>query len=117
MASILVVDDSVTDRRLIANALVEHTVVEAASGDEGVEKAQRFKPDLIIMDVVMPGKNGFQACREIRKQPATKDIPIIMLTTKDQPTDKEWALRQGASEYLTKPFTDEALTRLVAQHI
>ena len=117
MASILVVDDSVTDRRLIVSALAGHTVVEAASGDEGVERAARFKPDLIIMDVVMPGKNGFQACREIRKHPDTKDIPIIVLTTKDQPTDREWALRQGATEYLTKPFTDEALAELVSQHV
>jgi twitching motility two-component system response regulator PilH len=117
MAKILVVDDSRTDRRLIADALVGHTVIEASDGDEGIEKARTHCPNLIILDVVMPKKNGFQACRELRRMAETATTPIIVLTTKDQPTDRDWAMRQGASEYLTKPFSDEDLMAIVRSYL
>jgi len=117
MAKILVVDDSAVDRRLVASALEGHTVLEAANGDEALGKARQIKPSLIIMDVVMPGKNGFQVCRELRKIPETEHTPIIMLTTKSQPTDKEWGMRQGATEYLTKPFTDGELVEVVRRYV
>jgi twitching motility two-component system response regulator PilH len=105
MARILVVDDSAT---LLAGTtkILEaagHTVVSAISGEEGIAKSIIEKPDLIIMDVVMPGISGFQATRQITKNPETESIPIIMLTTKDQETDKVWAQRQGAKDYVVKP--------------
>lgn len=117
MATILVVDDSTTDRELVASALEGHTVIEAMSGEEGIGKVREFHPDLVIMDVVMPGKNGFQTCRELRKTPEGATIPIIMLTSKNQRTDREWGMRQGASDYLTKPFADEDLVGMVSRYL
>jgi len=78
--------------------------VEAASnGEEGVEAARRLRPDIILMDVVMPVLNGFQATRQLQKDPQTANIPVIMVTSKDQETDKTWGLRIGATDYLVKP--------------
>ena len=105
MAKILVVDDSPTllagTTKILESA--GHQVVSAISGEEGVAKTIIEKPDLVVMDVVMPGISGFQATRQITSNPDTKDIPIIMLTTKDQETDKVWAKRQGAKDYVIKP--------------
>ena len=105
MARILVVDDSPTllsgTTKILESA--GHEVIPATSGEEGVEKSISEKPNLIVMDVVMPGISGFQATRQISTNPDTKDIPIIMLTTKDQETDKVWAKRQGAKDYVVKP--------------
>jgi twitching motility two-component system response regulator PilH len=117
MAKILVVDDSATDRRLIVAALSAHNVLEASSGDDGVQMALQNRPDLVIMDVVMPGKNGFQACRDLRRHEETEKVPVILLSTKNQPTDREWGMRQGADEYLTKPFSDEELLKLVGKYV
>ena len=80
-----------------------HDVIQALNGEEGIEKATNNDPDLILMDVVMPNLNGFQATRTITTAENTKHIPVIMLTTKDQETDKVWAQRQGASDYVIKP--------------
>lgn len=105
MARILVVDDSSTLLAATTKILVAagHEVIPAVSGEDGIAKASSEKPDLVLMDVVMPGMNGFQATRHITKNADTKHIPVIMLTTKDQETDKVWAKRQGASDYVTKP--------------
>lgn len=105
MARILVVDDSPT---LLAGTtkILEgagHVVIPAVSGEEGIAKSIIEKPDLVVMDVVMPGISGFQATRQISTNEETKHIPIIMLTTKDQETDKVWAKRQGAKDYVIKP--------------
>ena len=105
MARILVVDDSATllagTRKILESA--GHEVLAAENGELGVAKSISEKPDLIVMDVVMPGISGFQATRQITNNPETKDIPIIMLTTKDQEPDKVWAPRQGAKDYVVKP--------------
>ena len=105
MAKILVVDDSPTilagTSKIIKSA--GHDVIQAESGAQAIEKANSENPDVIIMDVVMPDMNGFQATRKLTSSPETKHIPIIMLTTKDQETDKVWAKRQGASDYIVKP--------------
>lgn len=105
MARILVVDDSATllagTTKILESA--GHEVITAESGEQGVAKSISEKPNLIVMDVVMPGISGFQATRQITNNPDTKDIPIIMLTTKDQETDKVWAKRQGAKDYVVKP--------------
>lgn len=105
MAKILVVDDSPTilagTTKILQSA--GHEVIQAESGAMGIEKAANDLPDLILMDIVMPELNGFQATRTITSTAATKHIPVIMLSTKDQETDKVWAQRQGASGYVIKP--------------
>jgi twitching motility two-component system response regulator PilH len=113
MAMVLIVDDSPTEVHVMRQALRKHgyETAAAADGAEGIRMAQELKPDLILMDVVMPGVNGFQATRQLSKDPETADIPIIMVTTKGQETDRIWGMRQGAIDYIIKPFAD---TELVA---
>ena len=108
---IMVVDDSPTERYFLQDLLTKngYTVVIAENGEEGVARAAKEMPDLILMDVVMPGLNGFQATRQISKAPETAHIPIFMCTTKDQETDKVWGQRQGAKDYLVKPVDGPAL--------
>ncbi len=108
---ILVVDDSPTERFFLSSLLTKHgyRVELAEDGNEALEKARLVRPDLIIMDVVMPGLNGFQATRAISRTDDLKHIPVILCTTKDQETDKIWGLRQGAIEYVVKPVDAEAL--------
>ena len=103
--TVLVVDDSPTETRIFMNALTKagFRVETAQNGEEGVQFALRHRPDLIVMDVVMPVLNGFQATRQLKSDPATADIPIIIVSSKDQPTDRTWGLRQGALDYLVKP--------------
>lgn len=103
---VLVVDDSATERHVLGEILGKQGfgVFYAEDGEKGVEQARQNKPDLIIMDVVMPGMNGFQATRAISRDPETKHIPIIICTTKNQETDKVWGLRQGAKDYVVKPI-------------
>ena len=105
MATILVVDDSPTMLTGTSRILVSagHEVIQAESGESGIAKAASDHPDLILMDVVLPDLNGFQATRTLTTNPDTKHIPVVMLTTKDQETDKVWAQRQGASDYIIKP--------------
>ncbi len=108
---ILVVDDSETERAYLHDILAKKgfDVILAKSGEEGVEKSKTDRPDLIIMDVIMPGLNGFQATRTITRDDATKHIPVIICTTKGQETDKVWGMRQGAVEYMVKPIKEADL--------
>ena len=103
---VLVVDDSATERHVLGEILGKqgYEVFFAEDGEKGVEQAKLIKPDLVIMDVVMPGMNGFQATRAITKDPETAHIPVIICTTKDQETDKVWGVRQGAKDYVVKPI-------------
>jgi twitching motility two-component system response regulator PilH len=115
---ILVVDDSPTDLQWFSELLSKKgfQVLTAASGEEGISKAKAEMPDLVLMDVVMPGLNGFQATREIVKGEATKHIPVILCTNKSQETDRIWGLKQGAKDYVTKPIdADELLGKIAAQ--
>jgi twitching motility two-component system response regulator PilH len=114
---VLVVDDSATERHVLGDILGKKgfLVVYADSGEKGVEMSKSEKADLILMDVVMPGLNGFQATRAISKDEATKDIPIIICTTKGQETDRIWGLRQGAKDYVTKPINAEELLSKIAK--
>jgi twitching motility two-component system response regulator PilH len=117
ISRILVVDDSPTERFFISDLLVKngYLVSMAENGEEGVAQAKQTLPDLIIMDVVMPGMNGFQATRALSKEDATKDIPVIICTTKGQETDKVWGMRQGARAYLVKPINpDDLLNQIKA---
>jgi len=114
--TILVIDDSPTERHILSQMLLGggYQVSTADSGEEGIERARQLKPDLILMDVVMPGTNGFQATRSLAKDETTKDIPVIICTTKNQETDRIWGLRQGAQAYVTKPVDGPALLAMIA---
>lgn len=109
--TILVVDDSATDTHMVTQMLKKngYTVFTAGSGEEGIAKAKKEKPDLILMDIVMPGMSGFEATRSISKDPETATIPVIVCSTKGQETDKAWGLRQGARDYIVKPVAEKAL--------
>lgn len=111
MALILIVDDSPTEVHVMQKALEKHGYQTAAAenGAEGIRKAREMKPDLIFMDVVMPVLNGFQATRTLANDPSTRSIPVIMVTTKGQETDRIWGMRQGAVDYLVKPVTPDKL--------
>lgn len=113
---ILLVDDSATERHIIGQILTNagFEVSLAEDGDRGVALAKTMLPDLIVMDVVMPGLNGFQATRAISKDPQTQHIPVILCTTKDQETDKVWGLRQGAKDYVVKPVNGAELLSKIA---
>ncbi|MBK8062773.1 MAG: response regulator [Betaproteobacteria bacterium] len=113
---ILVVDDSPTDRQFMLEALSKlgYQVVLAESGEEAVAKAKSELPDLVLMDVVMPGANGFQATRTIARDEATKHIPVIICTSKSQETDRIWGMRQGARDYIVKPADINELAAKIA---
>ena len=113
---ILVVDDSATERHMLRDLLTKagYDVVSSENGEDAIVKARQVKPDLILMDVVMPGLNGFQATRAISRDPLTKSIPVIMCTSKSQETDKIWGLRQGARDYVVKPVDRELLLAKIA---
>ena len=113
---ILIIDDSPTEQFLLTQILGEgrFEIFTAEDGEEGVVRAKDIQPDLILMDVVMPGINGFQATRKLSRDAATKNIPIIMCTTKSQQTDKIWGLRQGAFDYITKPVDGPLLLAKIA---
>lgn len=115
MSLVLIIEDSPTDAHVYKRALEAsgHRVLHASNAEEGVPIALAERPDVILMDIVMPGMNGFQATRLLSKDEQTKHIPIIMLSTKSQETDRIWALRQGASDYLTKPVPRPVLVDAV----
>ena len=115
MARILIVGDSPTETYRFKEILERygHAVLEATNGADGVAVARAELPDLVLMDVVMPGINGFQATRQITKGTETSHIPVVIVTTKDQETDRVWGKRQGASDYLTKPVDESLLMNVI----
>ena len=119
MARILIVDDSPTEMFRFREILSKHgyEVLEATNGADGVTLAQAELPDLVLMDVVMPGVNGFQATRQIARGAITKHIPIVIVSTKDQDTDRVWGKRQGACDYLTKPIDETQLINVIKQYL
>ncbi len=116
MARILIVDDSPTETYRFREILERngHSVLEATNGADGVAMARAEMPDLVLMDVVMPGLNGFQATRQLTKGDDTAHIPVVIVTTKDQETDRVWGKRQGARDYLTKPVDESLLLQAIA---
>ena len=108
---VLIVDDSKTELMFLRDLLQDNglSVRTAESGDEALKRLADAKPDLILMDVVMPGQNGFQLTRTIHRTPEYAEIPIIICTSKNQETDRVWGLRQGASDYITKPVNAQEL--------
>lgn len=119
MPRILVVDDSPTEVFRFKEMLNKYgyEVIEAMSGEEGIQMAKNILPDLILMDIVMPGINGFQATRQITRDNLTNHIPIIIVSTKDQETDRVWGKRQGAVDYLTKPIGEKQLIDAIKAHL
>ena len=115
--SILIVDDSATDRQFLSDLLASngYKVTTAQNADEALAKAKELRPDLVLMDVVMPGQSGFQATRTLSRDEATKKIPIIICTSKGQDTDKAWGRKQGARDYIDKPVSaPELLAKISA---
>ena len=113
---VLVVDDSPTERYFLTDILIKNgfSVSTAESGEEALQKVKADKPQLILMDVVMPGQNGFQITRAIARDPDTQDVPIIICTSKGQETDRIWGLRQGARDYIVKPVDPQELLSKIA---
>ncbi len=115
MTHILIIDDSPTEVHVF-KTILERNQIEvsvASSGEEGVAQAVETQPDCILLDVVMPGKYGFPATRDLSRNPATANIPVIIITTKDQETDKIWGMRQGAKDYIVKPAKEADLIRRI----
>ena len=111
MARILIIDDSPTDVHIYKKLLGKsgHTAVIASNAEDGIDAARRERPDLILMDIIMPGMNGFQATRRLSRDPDTAGIPVIIVSTKNMETDRVWGMRQGAKDYVTKPISDSEL--------
>jgi DNA-binding response OmpR family regulator len=114
---ILVVDDSPTELQLITAPLKAkgYTVITAVDGDEAIEKACSQHPRVMLLDVIMPKKNGFQVCRQLKNSPETQDIKIIIISSKSQESDRFWGMKQGADEYMVKPFDEKTLLANVAK--
>ncbi len=117
MALILIADDSPSEIFVLQQILEQHdhTVITAEDGEQAVEVTQDKQPDLVLMDVVMPKLNGFQATRRLSKNPDTAHIPVIIVSSKDQETDRLWGMRQGAKGYLGKPVTESTLIAEINQ--
>ena len=113
--NVLVVDDSPTDRQFLSDLLTKsgYQVTTAENAEQAIAKAKSEKPDLVLMDVVMPGQNGFQATRTLTKDEATKHIPVIICTSKGQDTDKTWGMKQGAKDYVVKPVVAADLLKKI----
>ncbi len=119
MTHILIIDDSPTERHFLKSVLSGngYDISLAENAEQGIEMARVEHPDLILMDIVMPGMNGFQATRLLTKSPDTADIPVLMVSTKSDQTDQVWATRQGAKAYMTKPVDEKSLLKLVKSHL
>lgn len=115
----LVVEDSLTDMQILIGCLQQSgiTVLAAQSGEEAFLAVARQKPDVIILDVVLPGCSGFEVCRELKSNDETSNIPIVICSTKGGDMDKFWGMKQGADAYLTKPIDQEEFVRTVRQLI
>jgi len=111
VATILIIDDSPTDVRVFTTLLERagHQVAAVSTAEEGIERVRADLPGLVIMDVIMPGMNGFQATRTLTRDPKTQNVPIVMITTKSMETDRVWGLRQGARAFITKPVNEKEL--------
>ncbi|TXH65419.1 MAG: response regulator [Lysobacteraceae bacterium] len=117
MARILLIEDSPTDTAVLTRLLQRHghEVVASGSAEDGIEVCRRMLPDVVLMDVVLPGMNGFQATRALSRDNLTRDIPVLIVSTKGMDTDRAWGLRQGAKDYIVKPPSEEALIARIDQ--
>jgi twitching motility two-component system response regulator PilH len=119
MSTILIIEDSPTLLNIASKILEEagHTVITAMDGEQAVQRAIDAQPDLVLLDVILPGYNGFQVCRVLKSKPETSSIPVVMLTSKDNDRDREWGMAQGAEDYIVKPFKPETLLEVVARFV
>ncbi len=115
MAKVLIVDDSPTELHQLSQMLTRHghAVITASNGADAVALCREELPQAVLMDIVMPGLNGFQATRQLTKNALTTHIPVVIITTKDQETDRAWGIRQGAKAYLTKPVDEQTLMTII----
>jgi twitching motility two-component system response regulator PilH len=115
MGTILIVEDTLSEMELMSHYLREsgYSVISAVSAKEALSLAVEKRPDVIVTDIVMPGMSGFELCRNLKKNPATERVPIIICTSKNQEIDRLWGMKQGADAYITKPFTREQLVRAI----
>jgi two-component system, chemotaxis family, response regulator PixH len=115
MSTVLIVEDTPSERELLIHYLEQggYRVIDAGNAAEGLSKALTQKPDVIITDIVMPGMSGFELCRSLKRHPETENVPIVVCSSKDQHIDRVWGLKQGATIYITKPFTREQLIHAV----
>lgn len=116
---VLIVEDSATETHVYKTILQSggYRALAVADGAQALPAARKFAPDLVLMDVVMPRVNGFKATRELRRNPETSHIPVVMISSKDGASDRTWGLRQGARDYLVKPISSKELLRSVRQHL
>ena len=119
MKLIMIVEDSPTELKLAEHCCHSggYRTVSVSSGDEVYSIAKEEKPDLILLDIILPNKNGYQVCRQLKKDSETKDIKIIMVSSKDQKSDKFWGMKQGADDYITKPYDETVLTAAIKKCI
>ncbi|NEP59488.1 MAG: response regulator [Symploca sp. SIO2G7] len=119
MGTALLVEDSVTDMQILSSCLRQGgiDVLVAQTGEEALTKITAYKPDIIVLDVVLPGRSGFELCRELKTQSNTSNIPIVICSTKGSDMDKFWGMKQGADAYLAKPIDQAELVRTVKQLI
>jgi twitching motility two-component system response regulator PilH len=117
--TLLLVDDSPTELKLLRDALggKGYNLLSASDGEEAVHKTLQQKPDLVLLDIILPKKNGFQVCRQLKTTPETKNVKVILVSSKSQDSDRFWGLKQGADDYLTKPYTSDELLEAVSKHI
>lgn len=119
MSTALVVEDSMTEMQILVQCLQLSgiQVLVAQSGEEAIAAISKQKPDVVVLDVVLPGCSGFEVCRELKSQPATSNIPIVICSTKDGQMDRFWGMKQGADAYLAKPINEDELVQTVKQLI
>ena len=117
--TILMVEDSPTELKHMIAVLSSkgYVIVTAADGDEALAKAASAQPDVVLLDVILPKTNGFQVCRQLKHSPATKNIKVLLVTSKTQDSDRFWGMKQGADGYLTKPYRADELTNMVEQYL
>jgi twitching motility two-component system response regulator PilH len=119
MALVLIVDDVKSEAELMSKVVVSmgHRVEVASNGEEALSKAKAGRPALVLLDVVMPKQDGFATCRKLKKDPDTEAIPVVLVTSKNQDTDKFWGEKQGCDAYVTKPFTPDQLSDVVRKFV
>lgn len=119
MSTVLVVEDSLTQRQMIADLLqdsgLQASVVSVSDGVEALEQIRNQRPDLVVLDIVMPRMNGYEVCRQIKTDPKTQDVPVVMCSSKGEEFDIYWGMKQGADAYISKPFEPDELIGTVKQ--
>jgi len=119
MSTVLVVEDSATQRQMISDLLKESglnaSVISVGDGVEALEQIKTQPPDIVVLDIVMPRMNGYEVCRQIKTDPKTQDVPVIMCSSKGEEFDKYWGMKQGADAYIAKPFEPVELIGTIKQ--